>query len=116
MTPEQAAKVLAVAATYDQRLTPPTREDALARSLAWAQALRPDMSPEWAQQAVVAHYAEHTTVLMPAHLNSSWKSYRRAEIERSQHSALMATTAEGVPMPDEVRALWRSLSARVGAE
>ena len=111
MTPEQAAKVLAVAGTFDARLTPPSREDALARAMAWAQALRADMPPDWAQQAVVAHYAEQTIPVMPAHLNVAWKAHRRAEADRAATRAAL-DAAGGVPMPDEVRALWAQIAGR----
>lgn len=115
MTPEQAAKVLAVAAAFDARLTPPTREDAAARALVWAQALQEDMTPEWAQQAVVSHYAESTAAVMPANLNSAWRVQRRADAERRHREALLAIPADGVPMPDEVRAEWRRLVQRTAS-
>jgi len=113
MNPEQAAKVLAIAGTYDQRLTPPSREDAMARALAWSQALRGDMPVDWAQQAVVRHYSDQTTPVMPAHLNTAWRTHRRAEIERTQQAALLATPTGVVPMPAEVKAEWQRIMARV---
>lgn len=107
--------MLAVAGAYDQRLTPPTREDAIARAVAWAQALHPAMPTEWAQQAVTRHYAEQTTVLMPAHLNHAWRAHRRAKAERDA-SRRALDTGEGVPMPEHVRDQWRRIVARLSED
>ena len=101
MTPAEAATVLAVAATFDPRLRPPTPEDARARASAWAIALD-DMPPVWAERAVVAHYAAETAALMPAHLNAEWRRQRRARAEKN-HSAALGSIPEGTPMPDSVR-------------
>lgn len=103
MTPADAARVLAVAGTFDARLRPPSPEDADARAMAWAAALSPSMTPEYAQRAVVAHYADRTDAVMPAHLNERWKSYRARELDQEQ-SRRMLEAPPGVPMPPEVKA------------
>lgn len=102
MTPDDAAKVLAVAATFDQRHRPPSEADADARSMAWAQALNSKMPTEFAIRAVVAHYKDHTESVMPAHLNERWRAQHRLDVERAQQRALQQQ--RGVPMPPEVRA------------
>ena len=102
MTPSEAARLLAVACTYDQRLKPPTAADAQARSAAWAAALHPQMAPEWAEKAIVAHYARSTDTIMPAHLNDAHKAHR--DRQRTAAQSLALTRAIGVPMPPEVRA------------
>lgn len=111
MTPEQAARVLAVAGAYDARLTPPSHADAMARAVAWAEALHSEMPPEWAVREVIRHYAEQTGVLMPAHLNTAWRLHRRAEAERKAARAAI-DVPPGVPMPDEVRSLWQQIAAK----
>jgi hypothetical protein len=104
MNPDDASKVLAVAATFDQRHKPPTPEDADARSIAWAQALRPDMAVDFAIRAVVAHYQESTESIMPAHLNERWRAYAREKAELLEREARQREGTKGVPMPPEVRA------------
>ena len=101
MTPNAAAHLLAIACTYDQRLKPPTAEDARARSVAWAAALHPTMTPEWAEKAIVDHYARRTDQIMPAHLNDAHRAYRDRQRSINQSRALQHST--GVPMPASVR-------------
>jgi hypothetical protein len=115
MTPADAARLLAVAGTFDPRLRPPTPEDAEARSLAWAGALDADMSPEWAQRAVVKHYADTTEAVMPAHVNRAWRAHRRAEAER-EASRRALDTVPGVPMPDEIREQIAALRSKTRVE
>lgn len=102
MDANDAAKVLAVAATFDQRHRPPSEADADARAMAWASALNKKMPTDFAIRAVVAHYQDHTESVMPAHLNERWRTQHRLEVEREQQRALQSR--RGVPMPPEVRA------------
>jgi hypothetical protein len=95
---DEAAKVLAIAATFDARLKPPSPQDARLRAEAWRAALIDRMDPRWAQDAVVAHYASSTEALMPAHLNRAWKAFRESESMRKP-----IERGEGVPMPPEIR-------------
>ena len=101
MTPNEAARLLAVACTYDQRLKPPSVSDAQARAAAWSAALHPQMPPEWAEKAIIDHYARRTDQIMPAHLNDAHKSYRERQRTANQSRALQQAT--GVPMPSAVR-------------
>ncbi len=111
MTPADAARLLAVAGTFDPRLRPPSPEDAEARSLAWAGALDEDMPPEWAQRAVVKHYADTTEAVMPAHVNRAWRAHRRAEAERAATQRAL-DVAPGVPMPPEIREQIKALASK----
>lgn len=107
LTAKQVAEVLALACTFDPRLKPPSAEDARARAHTWAAALRTDMDPEWAQKAVVAHYATNDKVLLPVHLNEAWDRYvvHRAAQERIERDRRARREAEitSVPMPPDVR-------------
>jgi len=108
MTPAEAGRVLAAAAVFDGRLNPPSREDAAARAIAWAQALRADMPADWAMRAVVEHYGSQTSAVMPAHLNEKWRAVRRAEFDRlATARAVEAASGDGVPMPEYVKEAWR---------
>jgi hypothetical protein len=117
MQAHEAAVVLAVAATYDQRLRPPTEADAAARAAAWAEALAGDMPPDWARQAVVAHYSGSRDVVMPADLNGAWARERAARkalaAEQAQRLAIEQQRANAVPMPAEVRALIARVADRM---
>jgi hypothetical protein len=95
---DDVVKVLGVAATFDQRLRPPTPQDARARAEAWREALLDAMDPVWAQRAVVAHYATFTETLMPAHLNRAWRAHRENEALRKP-----IERGQGVPMPPEIK-------------
>lgn len=54
----------------------------------------PMMDADFARQFVNRHYATSTEMLMPAHLVTAWKSYRRTVIDKP------VLTTGGVPMPD----------------
>lgn len=101
---DEVVKILGIAATFDQRLKPPTPQDARLRAEAWRAALIASMDPRWAQDAVVAHYASSTEALMPAHLNRSWKAFRESESMRKP-----IERGQGVPMPPEVKAQIRAV-------
>ncbi len=113
MTPREAASLLAIAGAYDQRLTPPSQEDAKARAVAWSAALDTDMPVEWARQQVTRHYAERTTVLMPADINTAWRVERRdmkrRALEDQRRLEIEASRADAVPMPDWVREQMRNI-------
>ena len=96
---DDVAKVLGIAATFDQRLKPPTPQDARLRAEAWRAALIDAMDPRWAQDAVVAHYAASTEALMPAHLNRAWRAFRESESMRKP-----IERGPGVPMPPQIKA------------
>lgn len=107
MTPAEAATVLAVAATFDARLRPPTEEDSRLRAQAWAATLDLDMPVEEARALVNDHYRNFTDCLMPAHLNQLWRT-RKRKLSESFHSELTmksisAAEQVAVPMPPHVR-------------
>jgi hypothetical protein len=102
MTPEQSARLLAIAGTYDTRLTPPSKADAQARAVAWSKALDAPMPVEFAIDAIITHYANETQSIMPAHLNRIWRTHRRADAERAA-TARIIDAPEGIPMPAEIR-------------
>lgn len=113
MTPAEAATVLAVAATFDARLRPPTEEDSRLRAQAWSATLDADMPAEQARALVNEHYRNFTDCLMPAHLNQLWRT-RKRKLSETFHSELTMksiTAAEevAVPMPDHVRQQLQSL-------
>ena len=108
MTPAEAARILAVATTFDARLTPPSREDAAARALAWSEALAKNMTVDDAIRAVIRHYASQTTAIMPAHVNAAWRDRCRAEREEKERASITAVHV-GVPMPPEIRAQLKAI-------
>jgi hypothetical protein len=55
----------------------------------------PMMDVDFARQFVNRHYATSTDMLMPAHLITAWKSYRRTVIDQ-----YALPTEAGVPMPE----------------
>lgn len=101
MNEHQASVILALAATLDVRMTPPSHADGAARSKAWAATLNSEMTPEFAADFVRRHYATSTETIMPAHVNEAWKVHRRQEAEALEREAL--TSGRGVPMPPEIR-------------
>lgn len=82
MTPDEAAVVLAKAASYDNRK--PSAEMATS----WAQALS-DIDVRSALQAVIAHYAADTSFVMPAHVRNRARPESDARpYNRTVHEAL----------------------------
>lgn len=55
----------------------------------------PTMTAEFARQFVNKHYASSTDMLMPAHIVTAWKSYRRSMMDQNA-----ITSTPGVPMPE----------------
>ena len=120
VNPSEAARVLAVGATYDPRLNPPSREDSLARAQAWSLALDPDLNEADAVQLVIDHYRDHSTAILPATVNLAWRRRKadRAERERSTRALTEQRSAAStaVPMPPEIRAAIHSIIHRTGDE
>ena len=116
MTPSDAAILLAMAATLDPRLSPPTPEDAQARAQAWAATLDPDLDLTEAKRMLITHYRETTSGVMPAHLNRLWRDYRRTmtaqQRENRELHARRQLEALAVPMPESVREQLRSILSR----
>lgn len=111
MTPEEAARVLALSAALDPRLRPPSESDALMRARAWAAALSPGMTCDWAAKAAIDHYAESADSVMPAHLNAAWRAHRKQVAEQAHSKAALEQVA-GVPMPEPVRERLREILGR----
>ena len=109
MNPFEAATVLAVAATLDNRLNPPSVEDSQIRAKAWAATLDPDLPVDVARRLVTAHYRERTEAVMPAHLNKAWRAERKRLSDEQHSMSLMYEIAEAsqvaVPMPAEIKAM-----------
>lgn len=104
MSPEDCARLLAIAGTYDNRITPPTRSDAQARSIGWSKALDHDMNLEFAIEAIIDHYANETNSLMPAHINRAWRAHRKAEAERRHAITAIPDNPDAIPMPESFKA------------
>lgn len=83
MRHEEVERVLAGAMQVDDRLT----ADRF-RVAAWVEILDKDMTFEFAINAVREHYANETTVIMPAHLNRAWRQVRLREREKSHTKAI----------------------------
>lgn len=109
MNEQDAARVLALAATFDMRMSPPTEADAAVRAGAWALALVHNMPPEWALQAVIDHYARSDTSVTPSMLNALWREQQRRSSQERERQERYESVGEGVPMPAEVRAYLRNL-------
>jgi hypothetical protein len=79
MTPQEAAKVLAKAAAYDNR------QPNEAAVLAWSEALDRDLPLADALRIVSEHYQDERAWIMPADINRRWRTLgktRLAEAER----------------------------------
>lgn len=120
MTPEDASKMLAFAATLDPRLRPPSDADALARAQTWTYALDEDMPVGTAIRIVADHYRESTATIMPANINTRWRVLRREQREHERQRALAAQRAreeaEAVPMPPDVAQRLASLTSRTAID
>ena len=116
MTPQECASLLALAGAYDARLTPPSRQDAQARAVAWSLALSDSMTLEWARTAIVGHYAESTSTIMPADVNRRWGIHRRQMAESSRREKMRMEIEQAketaVPMPDTVRQMLADMRQR----
>jgi hypothetical protein len=76
MTPEETGAVLATCALYDNRRTDPRTV------IMWHRAIG-DLPYQDCEAAVVAHYAESTDWIMPAHVRNRVKAARRDRLERA---------------------------------
>jgi len=93
MRQAEIAVILVLANGHDQRQG---IDDV--RVEAWADLLNqeaPLMDVDFARQFVNKHYASSTEMLMPAHLVTAWKSYRRSIMDQPALSS-----EPGMPMPD----------------
>ena len=82
MNAQEAAKVLAKAAAYDNR------QATQAAALAWAEALYQDMPLQDALRLVGEHYRDERAWVMPADINRRWRALGRARIETAERMGL----------------------------
>ena len=87
MTPQEAAKVLAKAAAYDNR------QPNEAAALAWAEALNQDMPLADALRIVSEHYRDERAWIMPADINRRWRSLGKARLATAVRMGLPAPPA-----------------------
>lgn len=82
MTPQEAAKVLAKAAAYDNR------QPNEAAPIAWAEALDRDMPLTDALRLVGEHYQDERTWIMPADINRRWRALGKARLAEAERLGL----------------------------
>lgn len=87
MNAQEAAKVLAKAAAYDNR------QATQAAALAWAEALDQDMPLQDALRLVGEHYRDERNWVMPADINRRWRTLGKARLETA--------TRMGLPEPPD---------------
>jgi hypothetical protein len=107
MTQQEVLIILAMAATFDARLTAGDDTEKLNRSKAWHAALDKDLSFEDAKQFVIAHYADHKTAIMPADINLRWRKNkaqnRPIETTKQLVRQIEADRSRATGMPQRVR-------------
>jgi hypothetical protein len=74
------------------------------------------MTLEWARTAIVGHYAESTSTIMPADVNRRWGIHRRQMAESSRREKMRMEIEQAketaVPMPDTVRQMLADMRQR----
>nr|DAE82753.1 MAG TPA: Loader and inhibitor of phage G40P [Caudoviricetes sp.] len=88
MTPQEAAKVLAKAAAYDNRKPDPTA------SLAWAEALDRDLPLQDALRIISEHYRDERAWVMPADINRRWRALGRERLAKAERLGLPDAPAD----------------------
>lgn len=88
MTPQEAAKVLAKAAAYDNR------QPNEAAALAWAEALDRDLPLADALRIVGEHYRDERTWIMPADINRRWRTLGKTRISEAERLGLPEAPAD----------------------
>ena len=82
MTPQEAAKVLAKAAAYDNR------QPNEAAALAWSEALDKSMPLQDALRIVSEHYRDERAWVMPADVNRRWRTLGRERLAKAERLGL----------------------------
>lgn len=82
MTPQEAAKILAKAAAYDNR------QPNEAAPIAWAEALDQDLPLADALRIVGEHYQDERTWIMPADINRRWRTLGKTRIREAERQGL----------------------------
>lgn len=123
MTPQEAAVVLGKCAAFDNRRPDP------ATTVAWAEALDPDVTLADALAIVRDHYAESRDWIMPADINRRSRDIRRQRIatvlenrtpipdglgdephlEIEWRKALMRGVGDGLDLEAATSAAWRQV-------
>lgn len=71
MKKSEIAKILTVAKSLDDRVTIDEP-----RIVAWQLTLVPEITYEFALEALGRHYSRSEKALMPVHINDPWRAYR----------------------------------------
>ena len=99
--------ILAMASSYDARLTAGDDAEKLNRAKAWQAAIDRDLSYEQCREYVIAHYSDHKTALMPADINLRWRKHkahnRPIEATKQLTSQIKADRSRATGMPQKVR-------------
>lgn len=82
MTPQDAAKVLAKAAAYDNR------QPNEAAALAWSEALDRDLPLPDALRIVCEHYRDERVWIMPADINRRWRTLGKTRLADAERRGL----------------------------
>ena len=82
MTPQEASKVLAKAAAYDNR------QPDQAAALAWSEALDRDLPLQDALRIVSEHYQDERTWIMPADINRRWRTLGKTRLANAERNGL----------------------------
>ena len=94
MKKSEIAKILTVAKSLDDWVTVDEP-----RIMAWQLALIPEVTYEFALEALGRHYSRSEKTLMPVHINDPWRAYR-ADLH-ARNSVLQLGNCESVP-PTEI--------------
>lgn len=100
MKKSEVAALFAVIIFYDARV-----QFDEGKLIAWHMALDEDMTFEFGRSAVIKHYADTTTAIMPAMINEKWRSHKQLQrdIARSENQRLQMQAVESVPIPEDVK-------------
>lgn len=103
MNAEETGRVLAKAASYDRR------KIGEAEVIAWLQALG-DLPFRDCEAAVIAHYADSTEWLLPAHIR---RRVREAQLQRMQDTEIPPPPRELLDNPPAYRAALRAAAVAI---
>lgn len=88
MTPQEASKVLAKAAAYDNR------QPDQAAALAWSEALDRDLPLQDALRIVSEHYRDERAWIMPADINRRWRTLGKTRLANAERRGLPDAPAD----------------------
>jgi hypothetical protein len=104
----EIAKILTVAKSLDDWVTVDEP-----RIMAWQLALIPEITYEFALEAIGRHYSRSDKPLMPVHINDPWRAYR-ADLH-ARNSVLQLGNRESVP-PTEIYLKMRQALQQISEE